>query len=97
MKIDFTLIALLLIFSISVIMVVDHFNDPKINMKEIESLTISDFPDKEFITIDSTGVWIPDATPENMVMLMKKINELTERINELTNGDSPIIQKYEKD
>jgi hypothetical protein len=53
-------------------------------MEEIELLTVNHFQFKSFVLDGYSWKEVPDATKENMLVLMEKINELTERLNELT-------------
>ena len=53
-------------------------------MKEIEVLTVNNFAQTSMRPNGYEWKEYPDATNENMLILMEKINELTERINELT-------------
>ncbi len=53
-------------------------------MKRLENLAKWDFPDKKYIPDGYDLTDVPDATPENMVVLMDAINGLVDRINSLT-------------
>lgn len=49
----------------------------------MKKLTDCDFPDTKQIYVGYDLKSIPEATPENMVVLMEKINELIERVKRL--------------
>ena len=53
-------------------------------MEEIELLSTCDMQITQILGNDYYVNDYPSATPENMLILLNKINELTERINELT-------------
>jgi hypothetical protein len=53
-------------------------------MEEIELLSIYEMQSSPILGNDYYEHDYPSATPENMLILLNKINELTERINELT-------------
>lgn len=54
-------------------------------MEEIEVLDARDMQTTSILGNDYYNHDYPSATPENMLTLLNKINELTDRINELTN------------
>lgn len=54
--------------------------------KKIKELSVWDFEDRQYTTSELfMGRTIPDATPENMQLLMEKINELVIEVNNLKN------------
>ena len=53
-------------------------------MKKITKICSWSFPDRESIPDGYNVTQIPKATAENMVVLMATINELINRVNELT-------------
>ena len=53
-------------------------------MEDIELLSTYDMPSTQILGNDYCVHDYPSATPENMLILLNKINELTEKINELT-------------
>jgi hypothetical protein len=53
-------------------------------MEEIELLSAYDMQSASILENDYYERDYPAAIPENMLILLNKINELTERINELT-------------
>lgn len=64
-------------------------NNSEIQPIEISELHWLDYPDTKQIPNGYGFKTIPEATPENMVVMMNKINELTNVVNELlkiTNG-----------
>ena len=52
-------------------------------MKEVESLSAWDMPDTKQIPDGYDWKTTPEATPENMVVIVNKINELITVVNEL--------------
>lgn len=52
-------------------------------MEEIELLSTYDMQSTSILGNDYYHHDYPSATPENMLILLNKINELTDRINEL--------------
>jgi len=57
---------------------------------EISELTWWDYPDTKQIPDGYESKSVPEATPENMVVMMDKINELTKTINQLLRITSAI-------
>jgi len=53
--------------------------------REIKELTSRDFKDTKRIPDGYEWTSIPEATPENMVTMMNKINELTKVVNSMLN------------
>ena len=55
----------------------------KSDLTELPTLDAWDFPDYKLVPDGYDQKRIPEATPENMAILMNKINELTEAVNTL--------------
>jgi len=63
---------------------------------EIEDLSVWDFYNTKQIPDGYDHKTIPEATPENMVIMMEKINELTKAVNQLTMINSHLLKCRKK-
>jgi len=66
------------------------------NDLRIQGLTGWDFPDTVRKWVDYDTKSVPEATTNNMVVMMDKINELVETVNKLTEVNKGLIDALNK-